>query len=219
MFETTSIFLNQLQQNNNKIWFDQNRARYEEIKLEFSNFVGEILFEISKFDSILQLLSVKDCLYRINRDVRYSKDKSPYKTNIGAVFLANGKNGSAPGYYFQIQPDNKIMIGGGHFQPTPAQLSKIRKYIQENPEKLRKIINSNKFIEIYNSLSDISDLKTHPKGYSSDDVNIDLLKHTNFVVSEVYNLSDFSRDALQEKILENFKVLNPLILFLRDSLK
>jgi len=219
MFETTSIFLNQLQQNNNKIWFDQNRARYEESKLEFSNFVGEILFEISKFDSILQLLSVKDCLYRINRDVRYSKDKSPYKTNIGAVFLANGKNGSAPGYYFQIQPDNKIMIGGGHFQPTPAQLSKIRKYIQENPEKLRKIINSNKFIEIYNSLSDISDLKTHPKGYSSDDVNIDLLKHTNFVVSEVYNLSDFSRDALQEKILENFKVLNPLILFLRDSLK
>lgn len=219
MFEITSTFLNQLKQNNNKIWFDQNRGKYEEIKLEFSSFVEEILFEVSKFDSILQLLSVKDCLYRINRDVRYSKDKSPYKTNIGAVFLANGKNGSAPGYYFQIQPDNKIMIGGGHFQPTPNQLSKIRKYIQENPEELRRIINSRKFVEIYNSLSDISDLKTHPRGFNPDDVNIDLLKHTNFIVSEVYNLSDFSKETLKQKILENFKAINPLILYLREALK
>ncbi len=214
-FQKTVEFLEQISQNNNRIWFDQHRAEYLEIKKDFESFVSNILVEVANFDESLRFLSLKDCVFRINRDVRFSKNKQPYKTVLGASFIHSGKNGSNPGYYLQIQPSGQIMIGGGWYMLDSKQISLVRQAIVKNPNVFRSILAEPTFFKTYGNLDDSANLKAHPKGYSIEDENIDLLRHTNFVVFRYINLNDISYDELNRVIVNNFKSLNPLVDFLR----
>ena len=151
MLETSTIqFLKQLEKNNNKEWFDANRKKYETAKAEFAIFVQQVIDEFSKTDTTLASLKAKDCLFRINRDVRFAKDKSPYKTNIGAYFNAGGKKSMTAGYYLHIQP-GKSFIGGGMYQPEAAALKKVRQEIDYNFDELKKIVGNKKFSTVYAS--------------------------------------------------------------------
>jgi len=184
--KSTLDFLNALKNNNNRDWFVKNRSFYSEAKDNFELFVQEIINKIIDFEPIMKGLEVKSCVYRINRDIRFSNDKSPYKTHFGAFIVRGGKkNGDKfAGYYIHIEPGKSIIAGGAYMPPTPW-LSAIRENIDEEPEKLLKIINTKDFIKYFGKIEG-EKLKKAPKGYPSDHLNIDLLKFKSYlVVNEV----------------------------------
>ena len=144
-FNNTLDFLKKLSRNNNREWFEKNKPRYLEIKDEFDLFVSDVLQEMIIFDESLAGLNPKKLTFRIYRDVRFSKDKTPYKTNISAGISPAGKGMGVPGYYFQIEPGNKSMVAAGMYQPSPENLAKIRQEIDYSGDQLVNILKEKKF--------------------------------------------------------------------------
>jgi uncharacterized protein (TIGR02453 family) len=214
--KSTFDFLNSLKNNNNRDWFNKNRASYIEPKDNFESLVQKIIDKIIDFEPIMKGLEVKSCVYRINRDIRFSNDKSPYKTHMGAFIVRGGKkNGDKfAGYYIHIEPGASIIAGGAYMPPVPW-LSAIREKIDEEPEKLLKIISSKDFIKYFGKI-DGEKLKKAPKGYPSDHPNVELLKFKSFlVVNEVTD--EF---VLSEKYFDHtinvIKAMKPLNDYLSD---
>jgi len=144
-FEAALKFLRDLSRHNNREWFEKNKAKYTEAKEGFELFVVDLLGEMVKFDESLAGLDPKKLTFRIYRDVRFSKDKSPYKKNMSAAFSSTGKGMGTPGYYFHLQPNNKSFVGIGMFQPVPDNLTKIRQEIDYNGAELEKIFKEKGF--------------------------------------------------------------------------
>jgi len=214
--KSTLDFLNAIKNNNNRDWFIKNKAFYSQARDNFESFVQEILNQIIDFEPILKGLEVKSCVYRFNRDIRFSNDKSPYKTHFGAFIVRGGKkNGDKfAGYYIHVEPDNSIIAGGAYMPPTPW-LSAIREKIDEEPERFLKIINNKDFIKYFAKI-DGEKLKKAPKGYPSDHPNIDLLKFKSYlVVNEVSNVLVMSEKYFNHTMLV-IKAMKPLNDFLND---
>lgn len=214
--KSTFDFLNKLKKNNNKEWFDKNRSTYEIAKKDFQAFVDELILSISKFDPAVKHLEAKKCVFRINRDIRFSKDKTPYKTNFGASISPGGKGSFTAGYYVHLEP-NAIFLAGGMWQPEPPLLNAIRQEIDYNAGEFKKIINHKDFKKYFGGLSDEDKLKTVPKGYDKAHPEIEILKNKSFIV--VHNLKDnnvLSKDALKY-CTAVFKAMHPLNLFLRRA--
>jgi uncharacterized protein (TIGR02453 family) len=211
-------FAKELGQNNSKIWFDVNRDHWDKICKEWPHVIQEIIYEIAKFDSAIQFLQPKECIYRINRDVRFSKNKSPYKDYISAVFSPLGKKDGCIAYYFEITPGGFLRVGGGWYMLEPKRLLAVRNHITENLDdvsELRQIIDSKEFQKTFNGLSDSNILKTHPKGFAKDSLNIDLLKHNNFTAITTQKLSFKDDQDFVKIISKKFKIISPFIQFLR----
>ena len=211
-------FAKEISQNNNKVWFDENRNRWDKIRKEWPGVIQEIIYEIAKFDTAIQFLQPKECIYRINRDVRFSKNKTPYKDYISAVFSPAGKKDGCIAYYFEITPDGFLRMGGGWWMVEPKRLLAVRNHIAENLDDItefRNIIDDKVFQKTFNGLSDSNVLKTHPKGFAKDSINIDLLKHNNFTAIATQNL-DFKTDQeLIKTLSKKFKIISPFIQILR----
>jgi uncharacterized protein (TIGR02453 family) len=211
---STLDFLNTLRVNNNRDWFIKNRSFYLEAKDNFESFVQEIINQIIEFEPIMKGLEVKNCVYRINRDIRFSNDKSPYKTHFGAFLVRGGKkNGDKfAGYYFHIEP-GKSIVAGGAYMPLATWLNEIRERISDEPEKLIKIINSKSFIKYFGKI-DGEKLKKAPKGYPADHPNIDLLRFKSYLVvnevSDEFVLSDGYLDHTM-KIIKEMKPFNDFL--------
>lgn len=200
MFSKNSInFLNELRENNNKEWFENNRKAYDNLRIELIQFSSEIIKEISKWDDGYASLDPKKCLFRINRDVRFSKDKSPYKTNMGAWFSKGGKDWVLSGYYFHLEPD-KSFIAAGSYEPMPEQLKLIRQEIDYNLEEFQSILNKKEFKTCYGNMSGRS-LKTIPKGYIKDNPAIDYLRFKDFIVT-----NNLAQESLMSENLIGFCV-------------
>ena len=179
---STLKFLKDLSKNNNKPWFESHRKQYENAKNDFAGFVQSIIHAHSKKDPSIAHLKAKDCMFRINRDVRFSKDKSPYKNNMGAYLNKGGKKSVFGGYYFHCQPGQSF-VGGGLWMPMPPELSKVRQEIDYNFEAFKKIITSKKFKAVYDGLSKDAEytLTRLPKGYEADNPATEYLKLKSFV--------------------------------------
>jgi uncharacterized protein (TIGR02453 family) len=216
--ETTFKFLKQLAKNNSKEWFDENRKVYETSKAEFEQIVKSVIEKSAQFDKELAGLEPKKCLFRINRDIRFSKDKSPYKLNMGASINPGGKKEMGAGYYIHIQP-GKSFLAGGCYMPPPEVLAKIRQEIDYNTKEFKKILAAKDFKTYFKDLSDEEDkLKTAPKGYAKDHPELSLLQHKHFIV--VHNLKD---EQIMDKNFPTyaakvFKATHPLNLFLRGCM-
>src|SRR4028118_1250631 len=152
----TIKFLKELKKNNNKPWFDENRPLFEAAKTNFENFVQTILNAYAKKDTDLATLKVKECVFRINRDVRFSKDKTPYKANMGASLNRGGKKSPFAGYYFHCEPEQSF-AGGGLWMPMPPQTKKVRQEIDYCFPEFRSIVQSAKFKTIYGDLEKTSE--------------------------------------------------------------
>jgi uncharacterized protein (TIGR02453 family) len=214
--KSTLLFLTGLKMNNEREWFRSNQKSYSEAKANFENFIQNIIKEVTEFDPILKGLEAKSCIFRINRDIRFSHDKSPYKTNFGAFIVRGGrKNGDKfAGYYIHIEPGKSFIAGGAYMPPSPW-LSAIREKIDHNPDKFLKIINNKEFVRTYGQL-DGDRLKTPPRGYSSDNPNIELLKYKSYLVlKEVPDKIVISSNYF-EIVIESLKVMKPLNDFLTD---
>lgn len=216
-FELILKFLKDIKKNNDRVWFEKNKLRYLEAKQGFEDFVGEALKEFVKFDSKLGGLDHKKLPFRIYRDVRFSKDKSPYKVNMGAGFSPNGKLVQEPGYYIHIEPGNKSFVAGGIYMPDAANLAKIRQEIDYNGDALKKIVSSKTFKKSFDGFDEFDKLKTMPKGYPKDHPHIEVLKLKSIIVSR--NFTD--QEVLDKKFLKTVaghaKAIKPLNDFIREA--
>jgi uncharacterized protein (TIGR02453 family) len=212
-------FLKAVGKNNNRDWFEKNKAKYLDAKNSFDDFLEAFHKDLVKIDERLATVNPRKAAFRIYRDVRFSKDKSPYKTNMGAGFSPNGKMEFEPGFYVHIQPGDKSFIAGGLYMPSPEQLAKVRQEIDYNADRLLKILNNKKFKSYYKGLDDYDKLKTMPKGYAKDHPHIDLLKNKSFVVSHLFKDSEVVKTDFKKKIVEGCKLLKPLNDYLNEAIQ
>lgn len=217
---STFRFLKDLEQNNNKTWFDANRKNYEAARVDFIEFIEKVIKQFSKTDPSIAHLKAKDCIFRINRDIRFSKDKTPYKTNFGAFINADGKKALTAGYYFHLQPGSSF-TGGGMWQPPADVLAKVRQEIDYNLPDFKKVINNKNFIGIFSGLSteDGMALTRVPKGYEPDNPAANYLKHKSFVATRALNDTILLSPDLADSVVEAFKALLPLNNFLNKALE
>jgi uncharacterized protein (TIGR02453 family) len=206
----TLDFLTAIKCNNNRDWFIANRPSYLEAKDNFESFVQDVIDRIILFDPIMKGLEAKTCVFRINRDIRFSNDKSPYKSHFGAFIVRGGKkNGDKyAGYYFHIEPGASIMAGGAYTPPAPW-LAAIREKISDNPDEFLKITGEKDFIKYFKAI-DGEKLKTAPKGYPKDHPYIELLKFKSYlVVNEAPDKLVLSKDYM-DHVIHAFKAMKPL---------
>jgi uncharacterized protein (TIGR02453 family) len=218
---TTIKFLKDLKKNNNKPWFEKNRGKYEEARTDFAGFIQKVIDQHSKKDPSIKNLVAKDCLFRINRDVRFSKDKSPYKSNFGASINKSGRKAEhSAGYYFQVQPGRNF-AGGGIWMPEPGELKKVRQEIDYNFADFKKIIGSKNFKSVYGDLDRSAEflLSRVPKGYEPDNPAADYLKLKSFVAISFFSDADLTSKDLVKKTVAAFEALQPLIEFINKSLE
>lgn len=210
-------FLKNLKENNNKEWFDTNRSTYQEVRKEVENFIRHILKELTPVDPGLSSLAVKDCMFRMNRDIRFSPDKTPYKTNIGVVFSPGGKNTGNPSYYLHLQPGSESFVGGGIYMPSSEVLSKIRQEIDYNSDDFKKILNEKTFKKFYAELYG-EKLKTAPRGYPKDHPEVELLKFKHYVVLHYLKDDEVGKKDFEEYTFSAFKALKPFNDFLKVAI-
>jgi len=215
--ETSIKFLKQLSKNNNKEWFDLNRKTYEICKNQFETVVKSVIDKSILFDSAILNLEAKKCMFRINKDVRFSKDKSPYKTNLGASINPGGKKSMIPGYYIHIEPNNSF-LAGGCYQPAPEMLAAIRQEIDYNCIELKKILSAKDFKTYFKELSPEDKLKTSPKGYDKNHPEIELLQHRHFIAIHHIKDEDVLNKNFSTYVSKVFKAMLPLNLFLRNCM-
>ena len=216
----TLKFLKDLKKNNNKPWFEAHRKEYEAGKSDFAAFIQNVIDKHSKNDTTIKSIVAKDCMFRINRDVRFSKDKSPYKTNMGAYINRGGKKSVFAGYYFHCEPGQSF-VGGGLWMPMPPELSKVRQEIDYNLDKFKKIVTSKKFKAVYKDLSHESEyvLSRVPKGYEPTNPAAEYLKMKSFVSMTSLNDLDLTSKDLVKKTTTAFEALQPLLDFINESLR
>ncbi len=217
----TLKFLKALKKNNNKPWFDAHRKEYEAAKIDFAGFIQAVIDKHGKNDAAIKTLVAKDCMFRINRDVRFSKDKSPYKTNFGASINKGGRKAfNSAGYYFHLEP-GQAFAGGGIYMPMPEDLKKVRQEIDYNFADFKKIIGSKKFKSVYGDLDRSKEflLSRVPKGYEPDNPAAEYLKFKSYVAIVALKDANLSSKDLVKKTVETFVALQPLIAFINNSLE
>jgi uncharacterized protein (TIGR02453 family) len=215
--QETITFLKRLDRNNNREWLQMHKPDFERAKEDFARFVSDLLGRISKFDPKIGGLLPESCTFRIYRDVRFSKDKKPYKTNFGAYLSPGGRKSAAPGYYFHLQPGQSF-LAAGKYNPEPGELLKIRTAIAAHTDEFLKIIRARNFRKCFGEIHG-QKLKTAPKGFPKDHEAIEYLKLKNFLAFlELHDETFVISKELPAFIASTFKETKPLIDFLRTAL-
>jgi len=218
MKSTILNFLGQLQENNNREWFLANKGLYEEAKADFEAFINSLIPAIARFDESVQFMTAKECIFRIFRDVRFAKDKSPYKTNFGAFMAKGGRKNHGPGYYFHMQPDG-CFLSGGVWMPDPDTMKKIRQEIYYNIDEFKGILNDNKFKNFFSGIDDWDKQKLPPREYPKDFPDIDLLKNRSFTVSHSIDTELIHSDGLFDYTVKVYKAMRPYNAFLTKAIE
>lgn len=200
-------FLEVLKQNNNREWFNDNKASYKEALGEFEEVVAKVIASVSLFDEHARLLEPKDCIFRIYKDIRFSKNKEPYKTNMGAYISRGGRKGKFAGYYLHFEP-NESFLSGGLYMPEPQVLSRVREDIDFYYNDLISIINNPSFKKYYPLL--LGDkLKNPPKGYDKNNPAAEILKHKDLYVMHSVSNEQASEKNYVQYATEAFRQLKP----------
>ncbi len=215
--QSTLDFLSDLKLNNEKDWFNRNRKRYEDARANFESFVQAIINAVSEFEPILKGLEAKTCMYRINRDIRFSNDKTIYKTHLGAFIVKGGKNNGNKfaGYYFHVEPGGNSMIAGGAYIPPMPWLSAIREKISDEGGSFNKMVSDKDFIRRFGGLEG-ERLKTAPKGFPKDHPYIEFLKMKSFLVTRMITDSEITGAGCFDAVIRDCRIIKPLNDFLND---
>lgn len=215
-FKRLISFLQKLQKNNNKEWFDANRAEYELLRKEWIDFVSTLIKGIGAFDPAILVLEPKSCIFRINKDIRFSKDKTPYKTNFGASLNPGGKKSLLAGYYFHVSP-KEVFLGGGTYMPMPEQLAAIRQEIDYHYDEFLQIAESKTVKKIFGAISG-DELARPPKGYDLDNPAIGFLKKKSFLLIQNISVDSLSDKDFEKSLFQSAKAIKPLNDFINRAI-
>lgn len=212
---STLKFLKDLKKNNNREWFAENKEVYERAKADFESFLAQLIEKLSAIYPRLKDLTPKDCVFRIYRDVRFSKNKDPYKTNFAASIKPGGRKSADSGLYLHIEPDGEWgnFVGGGYWMPEAPLLKKIRQEIEYNHEEFFKIIKDKNFKKIFGQLEEHK-LTRLPKGIPADHPAAEYLKYTSFLVTHNFEKEELKSNQAIKTITSSFKAMQPLLAFL-----
>ena len=216
----TLQFLSKLKKNNNKAWFDSHRVQYEAARIDFSNFIQLVIDDLQQYDTTITGTTSKSCLFRINRDIRFSHDKTPYKSNFGASIKMGGRKSGFAGYYFHLEPGSSF-IGGGLWLPEPSVLKNMRQEIDYNWTEFQGIIKDKNFKKIYGDLfrgGDVS-LTTMPKGYEKDNPAATYLKLKSFIAETTVTDEELVKGTLHKKTIAAYRALQPLLRFINRTIE
>lgn len=210
-------FLAALAENNSKEWMDANKKWYLDTREQFLKDVEILLKELSELEPELSTFKAKDCVFRQNRDIRFSANKNPYKTNFGAYFSPKGKKSSGPGYYVQVQPGNSF-LAGGIWMPEAETLKKIRKEIDFSGAELEAIEKDSEFKKLFKGI-DGEKLKTSPRDYEADHPYIEYLKLKSFTVSHPISDKAVETGTYLNFALDGFRKMKPFNDFLARAIE
>lgn len=209
-------FLQQLSENNSKEWFDLNRSRYTDLRKYFIELTSLLISGVSSFDSSVNFIDPKKSIFRINRDIRFSKNKSPYKTNFGAFIVPEGKKSGNAGYYFHIEPQ-KSFVAGGVYRPQSNTLNKIRWSIYENIDDFADILNEEDFKNNFGEIKG-EKLKNPPRGFDKSFKYVDLLKFKDYTVIKNLTDVDLTKPDFFDAVIQNFSKMYKFNLFINNAI-
>lgn len=205
------VFLEDLANNNNKAWFDENRTRYEGVKKDLRQFFNGVFEELKKTDDLEEMH-----VFRINRDIRFSADKTPYKNHI-SVHFKRRKPQLRGGYYLHIEPGNKSLLAGGFWAPSKEDTLRIRQEFEMDAQPMREIMSHAAFKKVFPNICG-EQLKTAPKGFDKNHDNIDLIRHKNWYFETYFTDEEVLADGFQSKVVETFLLLRPFFDYMSDVL-
>jgi uncharacterized protein (TIGR02453 family) len=211
-------FLAELSENNNRAWFVMNKPRYDILRAEFLELVTRLIREIAKFDPAVAECNPKKALFRINRDMRFSREKIPYKTHFSAAITASGlkkpSQGGGPAYYFHVDEKGLLLFAGGEYMPPPDRLRAIRQRIVDDPDGFAKLLKNRKLKQAYGDLQQEGKLTRPPKGYDPDLPHMEYIKLKSFIVWQEMPAMKVA-DSLEKTVLTGFRDAWPLVEWLR----
>jgi len=214
----TFHFLRELKSNNNKEWFDLKRTEYTRLRIEFENFINLLILEISRFDKEAAQTTAKASIFRINRDIRFSNNKLPYKTNFGAFIANGGKKGINGGYYIHVEP-GECFLAGGIYMPSGPMLKAIRKEVYENIEEFKEILNAPAFRKHFGGKLEGDKLKSAPAGFPKDYPDLDYLKYKSYIVYKDEPDSICQKPDFVEEVKSVFRAMVPFNHFLNQAVE
>jgi uncharacterized protein (TIGR02453 family) len=217
---STLDFLKKLKKNNNKGWFDRHRAAYDAARENVEAFAQQLIDRYSEEDRDLEGLHAKQCMYRIHRDIRFSKDKTPYKNHLAFSLDRGGKNSGLAGYYFHIEPGQSFM-GGGIWNPPAENLKKIRQEIDYNLEEFEGILRSKAFTKLYPEIytGENVQLKKVPQGYDKDNPAADYLRFKSWMIITDVSDAQLQSPQLVKQTIHAFRQAKPFIDFINRSIE
>lgn len=218
---STLQFLKDLKKHNNKEWFDANRDRYARAKTDFENMVAGMIQKMGSFDASVAHLQAKDCMFRINRDVRFSKNKAPYKTNMSMYVSKHGKKAmDCAGYYLHVEPGASF-VAAGIWMPMAPELKKVRQEIDYNFDEFQKLVKQKSFRNLFPDLdrSEGAVLSRPPKGYEADNPAIEYLKLKSFIVTTPLADDVLMGKSMLPTVSAAFKTAFPLVQFINRALE
>jgi uncharacterized protein (TIGR02453 family) len=214
-----ATFLSGLKAHNRKSWFETHRAEYEALRAEFEELVQEILLRVARFEPEVANVTPRECIYRIYRDVRFSKDKSPYKTNFGAGIGPSGKKGGHESYYFHVDAAGKVLVAGGVYMPDGPQLLRIRRAIADDSRRFEAIVEAPAFRRHFGGLNEDERLKNPPRGFDCDHPAMKWLKLKRYIAWSETPASRLGGRNLAAHVADECKALHPLATWLRAALE
>jgi uncharacterized protein (TIGR02453 family) len=214
--EPVLAYLNDLSNHNDKTWFEQNRQVYEAARNEFLRFTDAIIDEFRVVDD-LQDLTAKDCISRIYRDLRFSKDKTPYHTNMWATIAPGGKHTKLLGYHVAIQPQGGSMLAGGLYEPTTEQITRFRQAIDRNSLRFKLIIHDQDLLDYFGGIEG-ERLKTAPQGYDRSNPEIELLQLKQVVVIRYFTDEQVLADGFLAQLIKGCQAMRPFLDYLDEML-
>lgn len=214
-------FLAELTENNQRAWFVMNKPRYDILRAEFLELVTELIAAIARFDPLMASCNPKKALFRINRDLRFSHDKSPYKTTFSAAMTATGlkkpSQGGGPAYYFQINAAGSLLVAGGEYLPPAERVRLIRQQLVNDPDGFGKVIKNKQFKALFGGLQQEDKLIRLPKGFDIDVPHSDFIKLKSFIAWKESALAAIPAEQLGKVLAADFKTVFPLMQWLRTA--
>lgn len=216
---TTLSFLQELPFNNNKEWFDANRSRYTKAKADIEKLAENVINGLAKHDPTIGFLIPKNCIFRINRDIRFSADKSPYKTNMGFWISRGGKKAPTAGYYVHIEPNGKSFIAAGIYMPMPPDLKKVRTEVLYGFDDFMQIIENKDFVSNWGKLDENEGMKTNraPQGFDASHPSAEYLKFKSYIVTKPISDADWQKEEILSQIISSLSQATPLVDFINRA--
>lgn len=210
-------FLKDLKTNNSREWMHDNKSQYLEQRQSFFDLVQSTIDGLVGFDPQVLGLEPKDCVFRINRDIRFSKDKTLYKTHFGAYMAKGGRKSMLPGYYLHLEPGNKSILAAGLYRPGSELLNKVRQEIDYSGDELLSIVENKSWLDDFGPLKG-ERLTKSPKGYSMDHPMIKYLQYKSLLAVLSLSDSEITAKGFQPLALKKFKKMHPLVQFLKTAI-